>query len=66
MIIDNKILLFIRDNSDNNNGTTIIDDPWGSNSWRWGRWILFVIFVAFILVLVISTARVNRRRYVRG
>lgn len=66
MIIDNKILLFIRDNSDNNNGTTIIDDPWGSNSWRWGRWILFVIFVAFILILVISTARVNRRRYVRG
>ncbi|GMM58319.1 Rcr2 protein [Maudiozyma humilis] len=45
---------------------TIIDDPWGSSSWRWGRWILFVIFVAFILVLIIATARANRNRYVRG
>ncbi|CAB4253160.1 similar to Saccharomyces cerevisiae YDR003W RCR2 Vacuolar protein that presumably functions within the endosomal-vacuolar trafficking pathway [Maudiozyma barnettii] len=67
MIIDNKILLFIRDTTDSdNNGTTIIDDPWGSSTWRWGRWILFVIFVAFILILVIATARANRRRYVRG
>lgn len=65
MIIDNKILLFIRDTTDEN-GTTIVDDPWGSTSWRWGRWILFIIFVAFILVLVISTARVNKRRFIRG
>lgn len=65
MIIDAAVL-FIRDTSDSNNGTTIIDDPWGSSSWRWGRWILFVIFVAFILVLIIATARANKNRYVRG
>ncbi|SMN20291.1 similar to Saccharomyces cerevisiae YDR003W RCR2 Vacuolar protein that presumably functions within the endosomal-vacuolar trafficking pathway [Maudiozyma saulgeensis] len=64
MIIDNNVLLFIRDS--NSTGTTIIDDPWGSSTWRWGRWILFVIFVVFILLLVLCTARANRRRFVRG
>lgn len=42
------------------------DDVFNSTSWRWGRWILFVLFVAGVLLLIICTARVNRRRRALG
>ncbi|EJS44319.1 rcr2p [Saccharomyces arboricola H-6] len=69
MILQGQIGSLIHKRADDNNGTgeaITDDDPFSSSSWRWGRWIFFIFFIVAILILLFSTAKVNRRRRIMG